>query len=222
MCYSVESSLQTTLLSLFAIVILLTSKIPHFQWIGMTLIGWCGMQFDELLLWLTNPGSGCTFSNKLITMTLIPLILILQPLGSLWGSLYVIPWKKSSDTRKLFMILYSILIVSGVLVEQFYKPDKVCTTITKQGHLNWHTRNISIFYAYTYFLWGFLILLPLLLYWNTSLLLPFLLLILPTFGFITGLRTDSKASIWCYYTSYVSVVSLITYVMYKYKIYDFF
>jgi hypothetical protein len=220
MCYSVESSLKTTLLSLVAIVILLTSRIPYFQWIGVILIGWCGMQFDELLLWLTNPRE-CTFSNQLITMTLIPLVLMLQPLGSLWGSLYVIPWKKSSDTRKQFMVVYSILIVFVVLAEHFYKPEKVCTTITPQGHLNWHTREHSL-YEYTYFVWAFIILLPLLLYWNTRVLLLFILLCMPTIGFITGLRTDSKASIWCYYTSYVSVVSIITYAMYKYKLYDFF
>ena len=88
MCYSVLSSLKTTTLSLFAIIYLLTSGIPHFQWIALILVGWCGMQFDELLLWLTNPKKGCTIWNKLITVTLIPLVLILQPLGSLYGSLY--------------------------------------------------------------------------------------------------------------------------------------
>ena len=70
MCFSVESSLKTTSLSLFAIVYLLSSRIPHFQWIGVGLIGWCGMQFAELLLWLTEPRKGCTLWNKIITMTL--------------------------------------------------------------------------------------------------------------------------------------------------------
>jgi len=50
MCYSVESSLKTTLLSLAAIIYLLSSRIPHFQLIGAALIGWCGMQFAELCL----------------------------------------------------------------------------------------------------------------------------------------------------------------------------
>ena len=120
------------------------------------------------------------------------------------------------------MILYSILIVCLVLGDHFYKPEKVCTTITNQGHLNWHTREQSIFPYGVYFVWGFLIFLPLYLYWNTSRVLLFLLLFMPTVGFVTGLRTDSKASIWCYYTSYVSVVSVITYALYKYKLCDFF
>ena len=92
MCYSVESSAKTTLYSLISIIVLLTSGVPHFQWLGVILIGWCGMQFDELLLWLTNPRKGCSAANKLITTTLIPLVLILQPLGSVLGSFFVKPW----------------------------------------------------------------------------------------------------------------------------------
>ena len=40
MCYSVETSLKTTLLSLFSIIYLLSSGIPHFQWIGRSRINW--------------------------------------------------------------------------------------------------------------------------------------------------------------------------------------
>ena len=86
MCYSVESSAKTTLLSLVAIVVMLRSNVPHFMWIGLIMVGWCGMQFVEMLLWLTNPRKSCTPMNKLITLTLIPLVLVLQPLCALFGS----------------------------------------------------------------------------------------------------------------------------------------
>ena len=132
MCYSVSSSLKTTTISLIAIVYLLSSGIPHFQWIGILLIGWCGMQFAELLLWMTKPRTQCTSWNKIITLTLIPLVLALQPLGSLWGSLYVIPWNKSTDFRKNFIIFYSILIVLAVCWSQFFNITKTCTIVTVQ------------------------------------------------------------------------------------------
>jgi hypothetical protein len=106
MCYSVESSLKTACFSLVAIVCLLNSKDLHYNWVGFTLIGWCLMQFAEFLLWLTEPKKGCTSSNKIITMTLIPFILAMQPLGSLIGSLYAIPWAKSSDFRKSFLLIF--------------------------------------------------------------------------------------------------------------------
>jgi hypothetical protein len=229
MCYSVESSIKTTFISLFAIIYLLTSNIPHFQWIGITLIGWCGMQFDELLLWLSNPRKGCNIWNKIITLTLIPFVLMLQPLGSLFGSLYVIPWNKSTDFRKNFIIFYSVFIILGVYFAHLYKPEKICTTITNEGHLNWHTSNNWIkndnvnayFNIFIYFLWAFLIILPICIFWNKGYLLPFLIVVIPTFGFFTGLTTDSRASIWCHYTSYTSIIASIALLIQQNGIYKF-
>ncbi len=117
MCYSVESSAKTTIISLTAIIILLKSNVPHFQWLGVILICWCGMQFDELLLWLTNPRKGCTTTNKIITSTLIPLVLILQPLGSILGSFFDLRFTTYFNKcqvvlfRKKCYLLYSQLIV---------------------------------------------------------------------------------------------------------------
>lgn len=229
MCYSVESSTKTTFISLFAIIYMLTSNIPHFQWIGITLIGWCGMQFDELLLWLTKPRSGCNVWNKLITMTLIPLVLMLQPLGSLFGSLYVFPWNKSSDLRKNFIIYYSIFIILAVYFAHLYKPDKLCTTVTNSGHLNWHTcegwlktkKFDTYFSRFIYFFWAFLIILPICIFWNKGYLLPFLIVVIPTFGFFTGLITDSRASVWCHYTSYTSIIASIALLLQQNGIYKF-
>ena len=210
MCFSVESSLKTTSISLLAIVYLLTSKIPHFQWIGIGLIGWCGMQFAELLLWLTEPRKGCTLWNKIITMTLIPLVLMLQPLGFLFGSLFVIPWDKSSDMRKKLLIFYTLFIVLAVSYTFYYKPSKICTTVTESGHLYWSPSDYSYSAAdiATYFLWAVLIILPIVMFWNKSYAIIVLLIIIPTFGLLTGLKTDSRASIWCHYTSYTSMISI--------------
>jgi hypothetical protein len=223
MCYSVESSFKTTLLSLFAILYLLSSGVPHFQWIAVMLIGWCGMQFDELLLWLTNPRKGCTLWNKIITLTLIPIVLMLQPLGSLFGSLYVIPWNKSSKFRKDFIIYYTIFIILLVLANTFINPYKLCTIVTPKGHLHWNTSKHEKYDTYSYFIyftWAFLIILPLLLFWNINNLPILLLAIIPTFGFLYGLYTDGKPSIWCYYTSYSSVVAIILLALYQLKIFD--
>ena len=106
MCYSVESSAKTSLFSLVAIIVLFTSNVPHFKWIAMILVGWCSMQFAELLLWLTNPRKSCTLMNKLITFTLIPFILLLQPIVATLGSLFVKPWSQCSQKRKLFIVLF--------------------------------------------------------------------------------------------------------------------
>jgi hypothetical protein len=221
MCYSVESSAKTTLYSLITIIILLRSGVPHFQWLGVILIGWCGMQFDELLLWLTNPRKGCTPINKLITVTLIPLVLILQPLGSIIGSFFVKPWNQSSQTRKLFIVLYSVMIIVTMLYMFFSNRHTLCANVTPNGHLNWWLNKKYVFSSELfYFLWGIGILLPLLLLWNASYKLIFVITLLPLFGYNYGITTDSKASIWCYYTSFTSIVSLIAYGLFKFNIYN--
>ena len=211
MCYSAESSLRTSLVSGVAIVYLLFSGIPHYQWLGVLLVGWCGMQFAEYLLWSTNPAKGCTPANKLITLTLIPLVLILQPLGSLFGSLFVLPWSKSSDFRKQFIGWFSAFVVAGVSYITYYDMYKTCTIVTDQNHLHWHTykyqknkKDLGI-----YFLFAVIIGLPLFMYWDRSLVFMWVLLITPLFGFVYGIYTDSKGSLWCYYTSYTSAIAAL-------------
>lgn len=217
MCYSVESSAKTSLVSFIAIVVLLRSNVPHFQWLGVILIAWCGMQFDELLLWLTDPRKGCTRANKMITSTLIPLVLILQPLGAVLGSFFVTPWSKCSETRKLMIVSYSIFITVTLLYFFFKNRTNFCTTVTPSGHLNWwsgpspHT---------LYFMWGLAIAVPLFVLWDISYKLPILITLLPLFGYNYGLTTDSKASVWCYYTSFTSIIAFVIYGLYKAKVYN--
>jgi hypothetical protein len=223
MCYSVESSFKTTTISLVAIIYLLSSGIPHFQWIAIILVGWCIMQFAELLLWLTNPKKGCTIWNKIITTTLIPFALILQPLGALLGSLYAIPWNKSSKFRQNFITYYSAFIILIVLGYTFINPYKNCTTITPKGRLYWgpHKYSDYTFLNYViYFVWAFLIVLPLILFWNKNNLPIFILLITPLLAFIYGLYSDGKPSIWCYYTSYSSIVGIILLALFQLNIFD--
>jgi hypothetical protein len=220
MCYSVESSLRTTLLSFFSIVYLLSSGIPHFQWIGVTLIGWCGMQFDELLLWLTNPRKGCTTWNNIITMSLIPFTLFSQPIFALWGALYVFPWKKLTNLNKQLMIFYTIMCMTLMYFIHFFNPSKVCTTVTEQGHLNWTTSKFVGQYKLFPYIWLIIIVLPLLIIWKKSFLLILLICIIPIFGFFYGsLKTDSHGSIWCYYTSYTSIIAVIALFLQQNNIY---
>ena len=218
MCYSVESSAKTSFYSLVAIVVLLKSGIPHFQWIAMSLVGWCGMQFAELLLWLTNPRASCTTVNKVITLTLIPLVLLLQPIGSILGSFFVTPWKNCSRSRKSLITCYSVITLIVLLLYFYGNLNKVCTTVTEGGHLNWWPSSYSI--SISFVAWAIMIIAPLIVLWDASYKMILLLFLAPAFGFYYGLTTDSRASIWCYYTSFTSLVSLILYGLYKSKIYD--
>ena len=224
MCYSVESSAKTALYSLVAIVLMFQTNVPHFKWIGLTLIGWCGMQFAELLLWLTNPRKSCTSMNKLITLTLIPLVLVSQPLFGLLGSFFVKPWSECNQKRKLFIVGYCAVIIFSFSIYFYKDAQKYCTTVTPEGHLHWWLTKFesenSTGYIIKYSLWLFLIFFPIFMLWNTSFKAIIAISILPLFGFFTGLKTDSSASIWCHYTSYTALVSIVIYLLYKFKIYN--
>ena len=188
------------------------------------------MQFGECLLWLTEPRKGCTFWNKVITMTLIPFILCIQPLALLWGSTIIFPWDKSSSARKYFMLIYTVVVLLGIYSQHFYNPTKYCTTVTNQGHLYWMTvkdgdkdksKRTRFINNLIYFIWAVIIGLPFILFWNKNPLLILLILAIPTFGFFTGLQTDSKASIWCHYTSYASLIAVICLFIQQSGIYNF-
>jgi hypothetical protein len=224
MCYSVESSAKTALFSLIAIIVMFRSNVQHFKWIGLIMVGWCGMQFAELLLWLTNPRKSCTPMNKLITLTLIPLVLATQPIFALVGSFFVKPWSVCSTGRKQFIVGYSMVVTVALLVYFYKDAEKYCTTVTPEGHLHWWLTKFTPKYEtdnlIQYYMWLFLLAFPIFSLWDISYKAIIAICILPLFGFIYGLRTDSKGSIWCHYTSYTSIISLIMYGLYKFKIYN--
>ena len=225
MCYSVESSAKTTLYSLISIVVLLTSGVPHFQWLGVVLIGWCSMQLAEFLLWLTNPRKGCSIANKLITVTLIPFILCLQGVCPAIGSFFVKPWAECNKSRQQFIAIYSIVSVVLILVYFYGSPVKYCTTVTEKGHLDWlvsewNTVELGVKRLFATTIWQIIIIIPFFVLWNISYKAVVAFCILPLFGYFYGFTTDSNGSIWCHYASFTSVVSLIMYGLYKFNIYN--
>ena len=226
MCYSVESSIMTSGFSLLAIIYLLSSGIPKFKYLGAVLIGWCAMQFAEMLLWMTNPQK-CTLTNRLITLIIIPIVLALQPLGCVWGSLFLESWNEN----KKFIISYTIFVVLLLflhrhVINPILFEYKDCTIITPQGHLDWSTdvplknKKNNIINIIVTILWFILIYYPLNKFWDKGRLWPFY--IIPIIGLIYGFFTDSPGSIWCYITSYSSISAIIMLFLHKhgYKILD--
>ncbi len=217
MCYSFESSMQTFLMSFVSIVFLMSSSVPKYKWLGITLIGWCAIQFAEGILWLTEPRKGCTETNKFITRYIIPFVLMLQPLTSLYGYIYIKKFKNLNKNERRFFVFYTILIVT-LIIGWFNLPIEYsdCTTVTKEGHLYWCGKYppskvfSSVVYPVSTVIWGLLIALPILVFWRNPIvsntLKDFLIIFsIPFYGMIKGLQTDAIASVWCYITSYSSM-----------------
>ena len=223
MCYSVESSAKTSLLSFISIAVLFSSNVPHFKWIALMMTSWCSMQVAELLLWLTNPRKSCTTANKVITLTLIPLILASQPVLAATGSFFVKPWSKCSQNRRMLIVGFCIIFSLIFLYYFFYNPTKYCTIVTKQGHLQWFLKTQEekgLEMPYGYYSWVVVITACAFLLWDISYKALFVVFILPLIGFMYSLTTDAKDSIWCYYSSFSAIAMLIVYGLYKFKIYN--
>lgn len=219
MCYSIESSLRTSGFSLLAIIYLLNSGIPKFKYLGAVLIGWCAMQFAEALLWISDPQK-CTSANRLITLIIIPIVLALQPLGCVWGSLFLKTWNEN----KKFIISYTIFVVLLLFIHRHIINPllfeyKDCTIITPQGHLDWSTdvplknKKFNIVNIVVMILWLMLIFYPLNKFWGEGRLWPFY--IIPIMGLIYGFFTDSPGSIWCHITSYSSISAIVFLFLHK-------
>jgi len=227
MCYSVESSAKTTLMSFVAIIVLLNSKVTHFQWLGVVLIGWCMMQFAEVLIWLANTKKKCTFTNKVITIALIPLILCLQGICPVIGSFFVKPWNQCDEPRRLFIVTYSVALTLLMLIYFYGNPVKYCTTVTKTGHLDWFVSEWNILefgikrlFATT--VWQIIIIIPFIVLWDVSYKAVIAFCVLPLIGYFYGFTTDSNGSIWCHYASFASIVSIIMYGLYNFNVYNVF
>jgi hypothetical protein len=167
---------------------------------------------------MTHPEK-CTITNKLITLILIPIVLALQPLGAVWGSLFLEPWEKN----KKFIIFYTIFIISILFIQRhiinkYFFKYKDCTVITPDGHLDWTTlvssnNNFNILSGFLMILWCILIAYPLFKFWNGKRLWPFY--VIPIIGLFAGFFTDSPGSIWCYITSYGSLSAIVLLFLHK-------
>jgi hypothetical protein len=140
--------------------------------------------------------------------------------GAILGSLLVKPWAKCSNNRKLFIVIFSIISSMSLLLHFYGNRTKDCTTVTPEGHLDWWLSKYPGNKPIAYTLWLIIIAAPIFLLWDVSYKLVVALSIMPAFGFYYGLTTDSKGSIWCYYTSFTALVSLLAYALYKFDIYN--
>lgn len=227
MCYSFESSIRTSAMSLVSILILLKSNIKNFKFLAFTLIGWCAMQFTEGLLWLTEPRKECSNINKFLTMVFIPATLIMQPLGSVYGYHYVNNFKLNSN-EKIISTIFSLFVIV-LMIGWLNKPYNYsnCTVVTNSGHLYWSGKypgdawNLKML-PYVDAVLALIIILPILSYFGfnkknlkESILTYILLFSIPLYGIYKGLRSDSNASVWCNITSYSSLWFVFLYMLEK-------
>ena len=167
-------------------------------------MGITAMQWVEGLLWLDGPQLHGAL-NQILTIAFIPLALLSQAWGPLFGSIYELPIR---GRRKSFFGLLILGLSIVVVARLVYQPSY--TQVTPEGHLNWWSpQNPPYFAIWAYALWALVIGTPFLLWWR-----PFWQsLLIVSWGWfwatVSYLYTDSAASYWCFYVSFYAAFVLI-------------
>ena len=204
MCFDATSSLVAGGGAYGVSVWLLRRDHPRLRWGAIALMGITAMQLVEGMLWLDGPTPHGSL-NQILTIALIPLALLSQAWGPLFGSLYDRPIK---GRRILFYTVLILGLTIVVSVRIIYQPTH--TQVTPHGHLNWFSQtNPPVFTAWSYGLWAFVIGLPFLLWWR-----PFWhSLVVVSWGWgwamIAWFVSDSAASYWCFFVTFYAAFVLI-------------
>ncbi len=167
-------------------------------------MGITAMQFVEGFLWLDGPQPHGAI-NQLLTIGLIPLALLTQAWGPLFGSIYDLPVGQRRLPFFLLLILGLTIVVSARII---YQPTY--TQVTPQGHLNWwSTRNPPIYPAWAYGLWAAVIGAPFLLWWRPIGQAALIVSWGWMWAVISYNISDSAASHWCFFVSFYAAFILI-------------
>jgi hypothetical protein len=183
---------------------LLRRNHPKLKWGAVALMGITAMQWVEGALWLDGPQpDGVT--NQVLTVAMIPLALLTQAWGPLFGSVFVVPVR---NRRLPFFLLLTVGLAIVVAARSVYHPTH--TQVTPHGHLNWWSaENPPIFSPWAYGLWAAVIGAPFLFWWRPlwqSLLIVSWGWLWATLSF---LLTDSAASHWCFFVSFYAAFVML-------------
>ncbi len=204
MCYDATSSLIGACCAYGVAAYLLRRDNPRLKWGAVALMGITAMQWTEAALWLDGPEPHGMI-NQLVTIALIPLALLAQAWGPLFGSTFDRPVR---ERRVPFYFLLILGLAFVVVVRVVYHP--MHTQITPEGHLNWYSpQNPPVFAAWAYGLWAVIIGAPFLLWWR-----PLWQSIgIVSWGWlwavIAFLISDSAASYWCFFVTFYAAFILV-------------
>nr|WQM86783.1 membrane protein [Marseillevirus cajuinensis] len=125
MCFSLEASLSAWAFSIVFVVLLWVRDRIYDRWNASFLLCFSTIQLVEAGMWWSL---GSEVSNKALTKTILPLLL-LQPLVQSYGG-----WKATgSPFLKNMTTMYAVLFVAGIS----QVSGKMRTVVGEEGHLVW-------------------------------------------------------------------------------------
>jgi len=192
MCWNFEVSISSGIIIYIIAFYIWFRNYNYDRWVSIVLLAIGAIQWIEAFLW-KNLDSKYNFT---ITNYLIPLVLLMQLAGSLYGaSLY-------TEINKPLAIFYGFIIILFYLA---WINDKHIASVFKKS-LSWG--NISLLSG---FIFISLLILPVILYMKKDFLLKLLTVSFAVIFFIVSIvkYNQTWASHWCLYAVLFSFIALL-------------
>jgi hypothetical protein len=194
MCWNFEVSIITGITSYTIAAYLWARNFRNDRWHAITLFTVSTIQFLEAIIWyMHNNGSDTSMITWSVIALLIPLVLALEPIATMFGAQYV--GKKVSDADKiLYVCVFLILLVTLSRNNSF--PN-----IFVDGHIRYQKTETNK--SLCYWIFALLLVYPFMKYGEFS---NFYIIvgIFLALALSASLYTKSPGSVWCLYGNIIA------------------
>jgi hypothetical protein len=198
MCWSLEVSVITGLVSYSIALYLWMRNDGPDQWLAITLFTFSTIQWAEALLWYDedkNKLESKSCLNKITTQYAIPIILASEGLANLYGA-YLAGHNVNNQT-------FAIYICITIMYFMWINKRSTATTLSKEHNLKWFSDN-SIIECLVFFL---ILTYPFFKYYENTTSLT--LIIVSVFLLLMySFTKDSFGSNWCFLANILSIIAL--------------
>jgi hypothetical protein len=207
MCNTLQSSLNTFLLSFVISIFLLTTESKLQKTNALLLLSFCFIQLSDALLHLSIQNNWQNF-NLFVSKFIVPLILFSE-IPLMYYATYGLTEKRSIA----FEYIYGTLCILGFL--QYIISCKQVTIQGDNGFLVWCNNPIRNTWGKLLFFFGII--------WATY-YYPFniykiIFYFILTLTFLYTFSTDTFGSGWCHFANSLSIAWLIVYLIEKYAVF---
>lgn len=197
MCWSAEVSLNTFLVSVFALSLALLNGY-ELRFV-VFIMSYAFMQLIEYFIW--SRGLNDKALNK--TLSFVgAFLLMLQPLAAIF-------LLDDGPARRALLVAYGIFVLVNIFSG---KTSNYGSSIASNGHLHWHFMNPKIF-GFIFITYIALLAIPLLLskyYWVALFGVVTLILSIATYA-----KSGTWASMWCWLLNFLSVIIIVRIVFWE-------
>lgn len=205
MCWSFEVSILVGLISYMIAGFLWWRNYENDRWHSIILFTFSSIQWMDAILWFNINNNTGESINKIVITFLVPLILALEPLSSMYGAAYMNKNVSYFDLFLyiiLFVVLFIVFITTNSYPNFTIKDNNDRCTI----RYNKNEPGDKNFYYWIFFLF---LVYPIIKYNKITFFYTSLIIVIALSLIIAQLTTKSIGSNWCLYSNIITILLLL-------------